>query len=130
MQKRAGLLYLSKASKRVLLILESTKWTVPTFARKNSLLDDAAGLFSDYSSGKIVPIELYLSEDKGFEYGTYICLVDVEFVPNLSGTIAWAELNNLPGHLHIGLKNTLNNSVIKTKIETVLELENAVSKQS
>jgi hypothetical protein len=124
MQKRAGLLFLSKTTKRILLILENSKWTVPTFARNNGLLEDAAGLFSDYSKGKVVPIELYLSEDRGFEYGTYICLVDQEFVPALN-TVAWAELSNLPGHLHVGLKNTLNNNLIKTKIETVLELENA-----
>lgn len=127
MQKRAGLLFLSKSSERILLILEDSKWTVPTFARTNGLLADAAGLFVDYAEGKIVPIELYLSEDRGFEYGTYICLVDKEFIPSTTGTIAWAELSNLPGHLHIGLKNTLNNNLIKTKIETVLELENAIS---
>lgn len=125
MQKRAGLLFLSKTTKRILLILENSKWTVPTFSRNNGLLEDAAGLFSDYAEGKVVPIELYLSEDRGFEYGTYICLVDQEFIPSLRGTVAWAEFSNLPGHLHTGLKNTLNNNLIKTKIETILELENA-----
>jgi hypothetical protein len=127
MQKRAGLLFLSKATKRLLLILETSKWTVPTFARNNGLLEDAADLFSDYAQGKVVPIELYLSEDRGFEYGTYICLVDQEFIPKIHGTIAWAEMSSLPGHLHIGLRNTLNNNLIKTKIETILELENAIS---
>lgn len=128
MQKRAGLLFLSKSTKRILLILENSKWTVPTFPRKNGLLEDADALLKEYSEGKIVPIELYLSEDRGFEYGTYICLVDREFIPSLSGTISWAELSNLPNHLHIGLKNTLNNNLIKVKIETVLELENAIGK--
>lgn len=127
MQKRAGLLFLSKTTSRILLILENSKWTVPTFIRKNGLLEDAAELFQDYSAGKVIPIELYLSEDRGFEYGTYICLVDQEFIPSMSGTIAWSELTNMPAHLHVGLKNTLNNSLIKTKIETILELENAVS---
>ena len=128
MQKRAGLLFLSKTTSRILLILENSKWTVPTFARTNGLLADAAGLFSDYHEGKVVPIELYLSEDRGFEYGTYICLTEREFIPGIQGTFAWAEIGKLPGHLHIGLKNTLNNNLIKTKIETVLELENAISK--
>lgn len=127
MQKRAGLLFLSKSTKRILLILENSKWTVPTFPRTNGLLEDAAELFKDYAKGKIVPIELYLSEDKGFEYGTYICLVDQEFIPLINGTIAWSELFALPGHLHTGLKNTLNNNLIKTKIETILELENVIS---
>jgi hypothetical protein len=37
MQQRAGLLFLSKSTGRVLLILENQRWTVPTFARKSSL---------------------------------------------------------------------------------------------
>jgi hypothetical protein len=124
MQKRAGLLFLSKKTKRIFLILEDQKWTVPTFARKSTLIEDAKTLLDDFSPGKIVPIELYLSADNGFEYGTYICLVDEEFLSNASNTICWSSLNHLPKQLHAGLKNTLNNTVIRTKIDTVLELEN------
>jgi hypothetical protein len=80
---------------------------------------------SCYSQGRIVPIELYLSEDRGFEYGTYICLVNNEFLTLASDTICWATLEQLPKNLHIGLKTTLNNQIIKTKIATILELENA-----
>ena len=122
MQQRAGLLFLSKKTKRVLLILENQKWTVPTFARNGSLLDDAENLLASYSVGKIVPIELYLSEDKGFEYGTYICLVDEEFNSLATNTICWASLYDLPRQLHSGLKSTLSNQLIQVKIQTVLEL--------
>lgn len=123
MQQRAGLLFLSKSTKRILLILEDSKWTVPTFPRKSTLLDDSQILIEKFSTGKILPIELYLSEDRGFEYGTYICLVDKEFLTTSVNTIAWCSLENLPNQLHSGLKTTLNNSIIRTKIETVLELE-------
>lgn len=125
MQQRAGLLFLAKSTGRILLILEDTKWTVPTFSRSDSLLNDASSLLAEYSSGRILPIELYLSEDRGFEYGTYVCLVDQEFITTAAQTIAWCDLNYLPKQLHAGLKATLNNSVIKTKIETILILENA-----
>jgi hypothetical protein len=124
--KRAGLLYLAKSTSRVMLILENSKWTLPTFMRLNSLLEDSLELMTYYSSGKIVPIELYLSKDKGFEYGTYVCLVNDEFLTLASNTVAWCGMNNLPHHLHTGLKTTLSNSVIKTKIETILELEKGV----
>jgi hypothetical protein len=126
MQQRAGLLFLAKSTKRTLLILEDSKWTVPTFERKSTLLSDAEHLLSVYSYGRIVPIELYLSEDRGFEYGTYVCLVDSEFLTTASPTVAWCDLKHLPKQLHMGLKTTLNNAVIRTKIETILELENAV----
>jgi hypothetical protein len=124
MQQRAGLLFLSKNTQRILLILEDAKWTVPTFARNSSLLIDAEPLLQNFSVGKILPIELYLSEDRGFEYGTYVCLVDQEFLTTSAATISWATLNHLPKQLHTGLKNTLSNSIIRTKIETILELEN------
>ena len=125
MQQRAGLLFLAKTTGRILLILEDERWTVPTFARKSSLLDDADLLLSNYSVGKIVPIELYLSEDRGFEYGTYVCVVDQEFLTQATKTVCWADLDYLPKQLHSGLKTTLNNQIMRTKIETIMELINA-----
>lgn len=123
MQQRAGLLFLSKTSGRVLLILEDSRWTVPTFPRIGPLLDDAQQLLKDFSPGKILPIELYLSEDRGFEYGTYVCLVEDEFLTLSIPTMCWAKLDYLPKQLHTGLKTTLNNQIIRTKIETIMELE-------
>jgi hypothetical protein len=128
MQQRAGLLFLAKTTGRILLILEDAKWTVPTFARSGPLLEDAEILLDKYSRGRILPIELYLSEDRGFEYGTYVCLVDNEFLTTAASTICWSELDYLPKQLHTGLKITLNNAVIRTKIETVMELERNASK--
>ena len=128
MQQRAGLLFLAKTTGRILLILEDAKWTVPTFARQGPLLEDARILLDSYCQGRILPIELYLSEDRGFEYGTYVCLVEEEFLTSATATISWANLDYLPKQLHTGLKITLNNAVIRTKIETVMELENNASK--
>lgn len=124
MQQRAGLLFLSKKTSRIFLILQDERWTVPTFARKSTVLEDSQSLLDTYSSGKIIPIELYLSEDRGFEYSTYICLVDSEFFGVVDETICWANLDRLPKNLHSGLKTTLNNSLIRAKIETIMVLEN------
>jgi hypothetical protein len=124
MQQRAGLLFLAKTTSRILLILDDDRWTVPTFQRNNSLLEDADMLLNQYAQGRIVPIELYLSEDRGFEYGTYVCVADQEFLTTASKTVCWADLDYLPKQLHSGLRTTLNNQVIRVKIETILELEN------
>jgi len=124
MQQRAGLLFLGKQSGRILLVLEESKWTVPTFPRNGPLLEDADQLLSTYSQGRILPIELYLSEDKGFEYGTYVCVVEQEFFGKKNQTICWANLDDLPKNLHNGLKTTLNNQLIRAKLETILVLEN------
>jgi hypothetical protein len=123
MQKRAGLLFLSKNTGRVLLILKDSKWTVPTFVREGSVFEDVKPLTELFVSGKIIPVELYLSADNGFEFGTYICLVEFEFCPECVNTFSWANINELPNSLHPGLKNTLSNQIIKTKITTILELE-------
>ena len=127
MQQRAGLLFLARTTGRILLILQDEKWTVPTFARSASLLEDADVLLKDYHSGRILPIELYLSEDRGFEYGTYVCLVTDEFLTQAVPTLAWCGLDHLPKQLHGGLKTTLNNQLIRTKIDTIMELENATN---
>jgi hypothetical protein len=44
-------------------------------------------------------------------------------------TVCWSNLDYLPKQLHAGLKTTLNNQVIRTKIETIMELENAIIKK-
>lgn len=124
MQKRAGLLFLAKTTGRILLILEDQQWTVPTFLRNKSLIEDSEQLIASYSQGRILPIELYLSEDRGFEYGTYVCLVDAEFLTLAVNTLAWSSLTDLPKNLHRGLKTTLNNQLIRAKIDTITELEN------
>lgn len=120
MQKRAGILFLSTVSSRVFLLWES-KWTVPTFIREKSVIEDAQSMLSSYNlpDAKFVPIELYTSKDSGFEYSTYAVLVDHEFV-SPSGTYCWSTLDDLPKNVHIGLKNTLSNKIIQVKIETII----------
>lgn len=129
--QRAGLLFLAKTTQRILLVYQYQSWTVPTFIRTSTLLDDAKPLLNEYSVGKLLPIELYLSKDRGFEYSTYICLVDNEFNPSplTTMTFSWATLDNLPKGLHNGLKNTLTDTVIRTKINTVIELEQTLRDQ-
>lgn len=123
MHKRAGLIFLCKKTERILLILENQKWSVPTFVRGGTLLDDISPILTSFSQGKIIPIELYLSEDQGFEYGTYVCLVEEEFNITTFDTICWAKIESLPSNLHHGLKSTLNNKVIQSKIETILNIQ-------
>lgn len=122
MQKRAGILFLCTTTKRFLLIHENLKWTVPTFEKGKNIFESGQELIERYkkSQGKLLPIELYLSEDKGFEYGTYICLVEEEFLTSEVQTMCWCSLEDIPKNLHTGLKLTITNPLIRTKIDTVL----------
>lgn len=124
MQQRAGLLFISKKTGRIFLVLEESKWTVPTFVRCRSLLEDAEELLARYSSGRVLPIELYVSADQGFEYGSYVCLVEDEFLGSQDETICWANLDLLPKQIHTGLKNSLNNQLTRTKLDTIMVMSN------
>jgi hypothetical protein len=122
MQKRAGILFLSKQSSKVLIILEDTKWTVPTFEVASVVMADAAPIIETFYSkpAKLIPLELYVSSDNGFEFSTYVCLVDNEFTIEKCPTYCWASFEQLPKNLHTGLKTTLTNKVINDKINTML----------
>jgi hypothetical protein len=124
MQQRAGLLFLAKDTGRILLILDEDKWGVPTFIKNKTILEDSLVILKEYSQGRILPIELYLSEDRGFQYETYVCLVDSEFLVRNKLTYCWASLNMLPKQMHVGLKSTLTSETTRIKLETILVIMN------
>jgi hypothetical protein len=74
---------------------------------------------------KIVPLELFTSNDQNFQYNTYVLLVDKEFIPTLNeehSGYAWCSYDSWPKPLHQGVKNSLNNKSIKAKLEILLSL--------
>jgi len=74
---------------------------------------------------KIVPLELFTSNDQQFKYNTYVIIVEKEFIPTLNEEHAgysWCDLNSWPRPLHQGVRTSLTNKTIKTKIELLLEL--------
>jgi len=78
--KKAGLLYLAKSTKRIMLVYDDKWWSLPTFCQCDSVLKDCEPVLKNFSPGKILPIELYVSNDSKFEFGTFVCLVDSEFL--------------------------------------------------
>jgi hypothetical protein len=76
---------------------------------------------------KIVPLELFTSSDENFQYNTYVLIVDQEFIPKLNAehsSYAWCAFNSWPKPLHQGVKNSLNNRVVKAKLELLIDLLN------
>jgi 8-oxo-dGTP pyrophosphatase MutT (NUDIX family) len=74
---------------------------------------------------KVIPLELFVSNDEMFQYNTYVLLVDKEFIPTLNSEhkgYAWCELDAWPKPLHNGVKISLSNRIIRTKLEVLLEL--------
>ena len=80
------------------------------------------GSMPDYQ--QLIPIEKFTSPDGGFEYHTFWCKIDQEFIPELNHEhvgYAWIQNRRLPRPLHPGLWNTVNLDAIQKKI-TSLEL--------
>ena len=74
---------------------------------------------------KIIPLELFVSNDQHFQYNTYVLLVDREFTPILNeehSGYAWCDYENYPKPLHQGVKNSFTNKIIRAKLELLLDL--------
>jgi len=78
------------------------------------------GFFPDYQ--RLVPIEKFTSADGSFEYHTWVCVVDSEFVPVLNHEHlgwAWIDAGTWPRPMHPGLWNTVNIQEILHKLQQV-----------
>ena len=74
---------------------------------------------------KTIPLETFVSNDKVFNFHTYLCVIEEEFVPTLSSehiAYAWSTIDFAPKPLHQGLRNSFTNKTIRTKLQTVFEL--------
>jgi 8-oxo-dGTP pyrophosphatase MutT (NUDIX family) len=74
---------------------------------------------------KTIPLETFVSNDKVFNFHTYLCVVQDEFIPTLSVehiAWAWTTIDYAPKPLHQGLRNSFTNKIIRTKLQTVFDL--------
>lgn len=74
---------------------------------------------------KIVPLELFTSNDQNFQYNTYVLMIDREFIPTLNeehSGYAWTGFDQWPKPLHQGVKNSFNNRAVRAKLELLLDL--------
>jgi 8-oxo-dGTP pyrophosphatase MutT (NUDIX family) len=74
---------------------------------------------------KIIPLELFTSNDQNFQYNTYMLMIDREFIPVLNeehSGYAWTGFDQWPKPLHQGVKNSFNNRAVRAKLELLLDL--------
>lgn len=74
---------------------------------------------------KTLPIETFVSNDTVFNFHTYLCVIEDEFVPALSKEHcgwAWATVDLAPKPLHQGLRSSFGNKTIRTKLQTVFDI--------
>ena len=74
---------------------------------------------------KIIPLEMFTSNDQKFYFNTFVIAIENEFIPKLNkehSGYCWCNFECWPKNLHAGLRNTLNNKAIKGKLQTILDL--------
>jgi 8-oxo-dGTP pyrophosphatase MutT (NUDIX family) len=132
-----GALIYSKETKRYLFLLRNQKrhagsWGLvgggvesgetPVEALHREIQEEIGSIRIE----KIVPLEKYTADNTNFEYHTYVCVVDKEFIPKLNQEhrgYAWTILTDHPKPLHPGVWRTFSFKSIINKIKT---FENAI----
>jgi 8-oxo-dGTP pyrophosphatase MutT (NUDIX family) len=74
---------------------------------------------------KVIPLELFVSNDQQFQYNTYVLIVEKEFIPTLNeehAGYAWCDFSHWPKPLHQGVKTSLSSKSNHVKLEILLEL--------
>jgi 8-oxo-dGTP pyrophosphatase MutT (NUDIX family) len=128
-----GALIYSQSTNRYLFLLRNQKrhagsWGLvgggveagesPSVALQREIVEEIGTITFD----KIIPLEKFTSENKTFEYHTYLILVEDEFVPKLNDEhrgYAWTSINDHPKPLHPGVWRTFNFKSVVDKIRTV-----------
>ena len=135
--KASGALFLSVETKRFLFLLRADDTYTNTWAtvggraeKKESIIESLSREIREEIGflpivRKTIPIDLYISNDNRFEFHTFICLVDKEFIPLLNKEhkgYAWTDIESFPILLHPSLFNALKSNELNQKINSVLDL--------
>ena len=135
--KAAGALFLSIETKRFLFLMRADDTYTDTWATVGGRAEIGETVIESLGREireeigflplvrKTIPVDLFVSNDGKFEFHTFVCLVDKEFIPNLNSEhkgYAWCSLDATPKPLHPGLYNSMNSKVIKEKLKTISEL--------
>lgn len=135
--KACGALLLANDTKRALFLLRDNDTHSNTWGLVGGKVEDNESVIqalhreikeetgNEIFINKIIPLELFKSDDNHFEYHTFICLIDKEFIPILCDEhkgYSWCEVDSFPKPLHPGLWNSLNNQDIQSKLSTMKDI--------
>jgi 8-oxo-dGTP pyrophosphatase MutT (NUDIX family) len=90
-------------------------------------ITEELGHFPDIK--KTIPLEKFVSNDSLFNFHSFFCVVDNEFIPTLSEehlAWGWFSLNALPKPLHKALDLSLRNKIIQTKIQSIIDISDSL----
>lgn len=132
----AGVLFMSTSTKRFLFMLRSDDTYSNTWATVGGRVERGETVITCLSREiteeigylplvkKTIPVDLFISPDQRFEFHTFVCLVDQEFVPRLNHEhkgYAWSTIDGYPKPLHPALYNALQVKELKQKLQWIVE---------
>jgi ADP-ribose pyrophosphatase YjhB (NUDIX family) len=133
----SGALFYAKSTRRILLLQKATGKHAGTWGLVGGTniegesawqglqreIQEEIGLMP--SIKKTIPLETFVSNDSVFNFHTYLCVIDNEFIPTLSSEHqgwAWCSIDGAPKPLHQGLRSSFSNKTIRTKLQTVFDI--------
>lgn len=137
MIKAAGALFIARSTNRYLFLLRnddtySNTWgLVGGRVEKDEQIIDCLNREISEEVGvipnmiKIIPLDLYTSQDEKFEYHTFVCIVENEFIPDLNHEhkgYCWTTLDGIPKPTHPALYNSIQLSELQDKLKSINEI--------
>lgn len=136
--KAAGALFFSKSTKRYLFLLRDDDTHANTWGLVGGRVEANESIveclkreiieeIGEKEISKIIPLDLYTSQDEKFEYHTFACIVENEFVPLLNHEhkgYCWTTIDGVPKPIHPALYNSIHVDEMKSKLQS---LENFIS---
>ena len=132
--KAAGALFLARSTRRYLFLLRDDDTHTNTWGLVGGRVEKDEQIVeclhreikeeigSITNIIKIVPLDLYTSQDEKFEYHTFACIVDQEFIPDLNHEhkgFCWTTLDGIPRPIHPALYNSMQLSELKDKLSSL-----------
>jgi 8-oxo-dGTP pyrophosphatase MutT (NUDIX family) len=137
----SGAFFLSKKTKRFLLLQKASGKKEGTWGLVGGKTDPGESFWQGLQREiyeeigfnpniiKTIPLETFVSDDNHFNFQTYICIVENEFIPILSNEHkgwAWCDIESWPKPIHQGIKNTISSKITRAKIDTIFELLDSI----
>lgn len=135
--KAAGALFYATESDRYLFLLRSDDSYTNTWGLVGGKSESSETMIQtllreiheeigdNFEIKKIIPVDLFSSNDDRFEYHTYVCLVDHEFIPDLNNEHkgwCWTSLDGFPKPLHPAFFNSMKIETLRAKILAIRDL--------
>lgn len=133
----AGAIFIARSSLRYLFLLRDDDTHTNTWGLVGGRVEDDEQIIDCLNREikeeigniskiiKIIPLDLYTSQDEKFEYHTFACIVEDEFIPKLNHEhkgFCWTTLDGIPKPIHPALYNSIQLNELQVKLKSIKEI--------